>query len=148
MAKFDDDVVTEKKLKSINFRDWLGPIKKIQVMEAKDPYDFYIELFGNQGRAVNTTIGNTEYQFNFEWANHIRSLINRFPKVSKKLRNYVIAAREDGVKWRGEEFNHFTKIFTETQNYSALTSLAKRSIELKLRIYRGVSYEKFNKVTG
>ena len=112
--------------KQVPFFEFMGKIQNL---------DYYQNLFEGQSkssntvnRTVNKKTGVTttwRYEFNLEWGKSFRHLANKFQRLPKDFKNYILAAREDNVYWRGEELSHYASVYDETLLYRALSNEGK-----------------------
>lgn len=57
---------------------------------------------------------------NLYYATHMKALSNKFMMLSPFARSCVIAFSDDGIYWRGEGMDHFTKVAEEKERFNEL----------------------------
>lgn len=77
------------------------------VFEPKDPNESV--------QHVRADIKATPYR------DRVAYLVRKFLALSESERGYVLAARHDGVYWRGDDPHEFVRIVRETLRYKALS---------------------------
>lgn len=84
--------------------------------------DFLIEPYDKDcDKAMNTHAGGYIALYRQRVADYVR----RFLDLSQQDQRYVIAAREDGCYWRGDDMAIFPNIVDETVKYKSMTDTEK-----------------------
>lgn len=128
----DSEPDTVDVLNVVSLNQFIGPLRQRREMYGQDPYEFYIDLFGDQGKRPNTTAKKTEYGFNLPWAMQLKNLIRRYAAMPEKFQRFIVAAKQDGVTWRGEDLNHFKAVCDETMDYMAMKPIDKGKYRYKM----------------
>jgi len=84
----------------------------------------FITIIGNQKpnekiRLITNVKKNREFYI-WPYAENAKYLLTKFLNASFELQTIVIAAREDGIYWRGDELDIFYKIIEETEKMKSM----------------------------
>ena len=109
------------------------PIPESMPQNTFEAVKWFVRLFeGQKGgeavREVRTSKGQKYWLW--PYAERIKRLTRLFFKVDKDFQDTIIAAKEDGMCWRGEDLDFFMRVIDETEKMREFGVVAYRKKSL------------------
>lgn len=91
-------------------------------------------------------VGDDSQRWEFPYIRRLCITLSAFLRQTSQQQRIIVAAREDGIRWRGEDAEHFALVIAEMERQQQMGTQAYREYAVKRmkakRVGKGLPYDK------